>query len=180
MLYTRDSSDMESNVSLAPKVSVIIAMYNAEPYIEQCINSISLQTLTEIEIICVDDHSSDGTVNIVNQLMSNDKRIQLIQPQKNIGAGGARNVGLSIAKGKYLSFLDADDMFHYNMLEHAYEKAFKHDLDVVVFKSSGFDHLTGEYISMDYSIRYDLLPESDVFSPDDVNKDFFHLYVWWA
>ncbi|WP_203435286.1 glycosyltransferase [Salmonella enterica] len=171
---------MESNVSLAPKVSVIIAMYNASPYIEQCINSISLQTLTEIEIICVDDHSSDGTVNIVNQLMSNDKRIQLIQLQKNIGAGGARNVGLTIAKGKYLSFLDADDMFHCNMLQHAYEKAFKHDLDVVVFKSSGFDHLTGEYISIDYSIRSDLLPESDVFSPDDVNKDFFHLYVWWA
>lgn len=179
MLYTRDSSDMVSN-TFAPKVSVIIAMHNAEPYIEQCINSISLQTLTEIEIICIDDDSSDGTVNIVNQLMSNDKRIQLIRLKNNIGAGGARNVGLSIAKGKYLSFLDADDIFHCNMLKHAYEKSFKHDLDVVVFKSSGFNHLTGEYINMDYSIRHDLLPESDVFSSDDVVKDFFHLYVWWA
>lgn len=92
------------------KVSIIIPIYNAEKYLEQCIQSVSSQTLKELEIICVDDGSVDNSARILENFISEDKRIRLLY-QKNQGAGIARNRALDNAKGKYVAFLDADDFY---------------------------------------------------------------------
>lgn len=93
------------------KVSVIIAVYNCEVYIKQCLKSILCQTLYELEIICVDDGSTDKSPDIIEESAKQDCRIKLIR-QKNQGAGSARNTGIQKAKGMYLAFLDADDYFY--------------------------------------------------------------------
>ena len=101
------------------KVSVIIPVYNAEEHLEQCLDSILCQTLKEIEIICVDDGSKDSSPAILAEYAKKDNRVRVIR-QENGGAGKARNTGLSAAKGKYLSFLDADDFSQPEMLEKAF------------------------------------------------------------
>jgi glycosyltransferase involved in cell wall biosynthesis len=92
------------------KVSIIIPIYNAEKYLKQCIKSVLSQTLKELEIICVDDGSTDDSALIIKKLISHDKRIRLLH-QTNQGAGIARNQALDKAKGKYVAFLDADDFY---------------------------------------------------------------------
>lgn len=93
------------------KVSIIIPVYNGEEYLEQCIRSVLCQTMTELEVICVDDGSTDRSSHIVRQLALEDARVALLQ-QENQGAGMARNLGMQAASGKYIAFLDADDYYH--------------------------------------------------------------------
>lgn len=116
-------------------VSVIIPVYNVEKYLPKCLESVINQTLKQIEIICVDDGSTDNSLNILNEYAEKDKRIKVLT-QKNLYAGVARNTGLKIAKGKYLSFLDSDDIFELTMLEEMYKKAVIDNSDVV---ACGFD-----------------------------------------
>ena len=89
--------------SIMVKVSVIIPVYNVEPYLKQCMDSVVGQTLKDIEIICVDDGSTDNSLDILREYAAEDSRIQIIE-QKNAGAGAARNNGMRYATGKYLSF----------------------------------------------------------------------------
>ena len=90
------------------KVSVILPVYNVEKYLKECLDSILNQTLQEIEVICVDDGSTDRSLEILREYEKKDKRV-IVLTQENKGAGAARNKGLAIAKGEYLSFLDSDD-----------------------------------------------------------------------
>lgn len=92
------------------KVSIIIPVYNMENYIEASIESIRRQTLKELEIICIDDGSTDDSVSLLHKFVEQDKRIRLLF-QKHQGAGSARNVGIQEAKGEYVAFLDADDYY---------------------------------------------------------------------
>lgn len=117
--------------SLKPKVSIIIPVYNVEKYLEDCIKSISDQTLDDIEIICVNDGSKDSSLEILNKLAENDGRIIVID-QKNAGAGAARNTGIARATGKYLGFVDSDDLIYPTMYEEMYEKAEKTQADMVI------------------------------------------------
>lgn len=99
------------------KVSIIIPVYNKEEYLEQCIRSVLCQTMTELEVICVDDGSTDQSSDIARQLALEDNRVTLLQ-QGNQGPGMARNRGIQAAGGKYIAFLDADDYYYdYNALE---------------------------------------------------------------
>lgn len=93
-----------------PKVSVIIPVYNAERYLPECLDSVLNQTLHEVEVICVDDGSTDGSLKILRQYENLDRRIRIFT-QKNFGSGSARNLGLSVARGEFLSFMDADDCY---------------------------------------------------------------------
>lgn len=93
-----------------PAVSVIIPVYNAAEFLKDGLNSLLKQTLREIEIICVDDGSTDGSLVILKEFEKTDARIRVIH-QENQGAGAARNNGMDVARGKYLAFLDADDFF---------------------------------------------------------------------
>ena len=114
-----------------PKVSIIVPVYNAEEYLEQCLDSIVNQTLKDIEIILVDDNSTDKSPVIMCEYQKNDSRINILKG-KGTGAGGARNVGLEKAKGDYLLFLDADDFFELNMAEKMYNRGVETNSDIVI------------------------------------------------
>ena len=100
-----------------PKVSFIIPCYNVEPYIEKCINSITRQTISEIEIIPVDDGSPDGTGKILDRLAEKDPRIKVIH-KENAGVSAARNSGLQLAIGDYIVFVDGDDFIAEDYAEY--------------------------------------------------------------
>ena len=121
---------------MGTKVSVILPVYNVSDYLRQCMDSIVGQTLKDIEIICVDDGSTDDSLAILKEYEAKDQRVKVIQ-QANAGAGAARNKGLEIATGEYLSFLDSDDFFEPDMLEKAWSKAHETRAQVVVFRSDG-------------------------------------------
>ena len=113
------------------KVSVNIPIYNGEEFLEECLDSVCNQTLEEIEIICVDDGSTDSSLSILQKYKEKDSRIQIIQ-QKNQYAGAARNNGKKHATGEYLIFWDCDDYFELNALEMMYNKSVETNADVCV------------------------------------------------
>ena len=163
---------------LKPVVSVIIPVYNQEKYLRECLDSVCNQSLQNIEVICVNDGSTDNSKEILGIYAKRDSRIRILS-QKNQGAGAARNLGMQIAKGKYLSFLDSDDIFEPLMLETMVRAIEKDNADVLVCRSDRFDTNTGIRESMPWSIRKDLLPNFIPFNSGDVKKNFFELFVWW-
>ncbi len=129
---------IRNEINYIPKVSVIIPIYNGERYLRECLNTVVNQTLKEIEIICVDDGSTDNSLNILKEYAKKDKRITVLK-QQNLYAGIARNAGLAVAKGEYLSFLDSDDFFELSMHEEMYQKAKEDDADIVVCGNNVYD-----------------------------------------
>lgn len=111
------------------KVSVIIPVYNGELYLRECLDSVCAQTLRDIEIICVDDGSTDSSCEIIQSYMDKDSRISLLH-QKNQFAGIARNNGLEHADGEYVAFWDCDDTFEPDALECMYNRAKEVDADI--------------------------------------------------
>ena len=114
-----------------PKVSIIIPVYNVEKYLERCINSLRNQSLEDIEIILVDDSSTDSSLQLCKTFAGEDSRIKVIH-KENEGAGKARNVALSVATGKYIGFVDSDDYVEPDMFKTLYEKAEKYNSDLVM------------------------------------------------
>lgn len=114
------------------KISVIIPAYNMEPYLSCCLDSIINQSLKEIEIIIVDDCSTDSTASIAQYYTNKDKRIRLIIQKTNTGPMAARAIGYMAATGTYLTFCDADDTMPPHALKMLYDKAVKEDADIVV------------------------------------------------
>ena len=102
-----------------PKISVIMPVYNGEKYLNQCLDSVIGQSLQDIEIICVNDGSTDSSPDILRSYAAKDPRVKVFD-QPNLNAGAARNLGMKYATGEYYSFLDADDFFDPQMLELAY------------------------------------------------------------
>ncbi len=117
------------------KVSVIMPIYNADDYLRPAMDSVLWQTLEEIEVICVDDGSTDSSLEIIEEYRKNDDRI-IILTEDNVGPALARNNGMRHASGEYLAFLDADDFYEPTFLETLYERAVRDDLDIVI---SAFD-----------------------------------------
>lgn len=114
-------------------VSVIVPVYNVENYLEECLDSICNQTLSNIEIICVNDGSTDNSLNILNDYAKKDDRIRIIS-QPNQGLAASRNNGLKEASGKYIYFIDSDDYIDLTCLEKLVGNALSNDSDVVLFK----------------------------------------------
>lgn len=112
------------------KVSVIIPVYNVDKYLKRCLDSVINQTLKDIEIIILNDGSTDNSEEIILEYASQDERIQYYK-HKNIGLGPTRNKGIEYAKGEYLSFIDSDDYVSLHMLETLYTRAKKENADVV-------------------------------------------------
>jgi glycosyltransferase involved in cell wall biosynthesis len=119
------------------KVSVIVPVYNGEAHLEECLDSIRNQTLTDIEIICVDDGSTDSSYEILKRYKAEDDRFQIYQ-QENKYAGAARNLGKSHATGEYLVFWDCDDFFDLEALEKLYNRAKEVNADVCVCGGNQF------------------------------------------
>lgn len=135
-----------------PIVSVIIPSYNAADYIAQTLESVLAQTLTDIEVIVVDDGSTDDTRNIVADFANKDPRLTLVE-QANQFAGVARNNGMSKAQGKYLYFLDADDHIETTTLEELVNAIEQHEADIAIAKSEGFDNTTGDTWTIDGALN---------------------------
>ena len=113
------------------KVSVIVPIYNAERYLKKCIDSILNQSLKEIEVILINDGSTDGSIKIIEEYSKNDSRVVILN-LKNGGPGKARNEGIKIAKGEYLSFVDSDDYIEREFLEKLYKTATHNKVQMVM------------------------------------------------
>ena len=156
----------------APLVSVIIAAYNCDKYINQCIDSLLNQSFKNFEIIVVDDGSTDRTYSILNEYKTKNKNLYIYR-QKNKYAGVARNNGLSCAKGEYVLFLDADDFFEPNMLMLAYQRAKSVDADIVVFKGREYNDVTKEFKNCRFPLSPELFPNKAVISAGEFGEKLF-------
>lgn len=137
------------------KVTIIVPGYNAELYIEQCLESLLAQTLEEIQIVCVNDGSSDKTLDIMNQFALNDSRIVVVD-KKNGGLSTARNAGMQRAEGEYILFLDSDDYLDKEAAEVLYKKAAAQNLDVLFYSAQSFFESDELYkLHKNYETYYD-------------------------
>ena len=109
---------------MTPSISVIIPVYNVAPWLKECLDSVLNQTFRDMEIIIVDDGSTDSSPEIIKEYAEKDNRIIAIR-KENGGLGSARNVALKMAKGEYIAFVDSDDKIHPEVYTKLYEKAKK-------------------------------------------------------
>lgn len=114
-----------------PKISVIIPVYNSAQYLPKCLDTVCGQTFRDIEIICVNDSSTDESFSILQEYAKNDARIKLINLEENKGAAVARNIAIKHSRGEYLGFIDSDDFIDLNFYEKLYERAVKTGAEVV-------------------------------------------------
>ena len=143
-----------------PDISVIIPAYNAEKYISYCLDSVLNQTFTDFEIICVNDGSKDGTLNLLNEYTKKDSRIKVIN-QENQGCGYSRNNGYDAANGKYVYFLDSDDAIHPQFLEimHYFAKIYNADFVCCGMEDNPEKYSKEHYIpeNLEYLLTYNPL-----------------------
>ena len=116
----------------APKISVIVPIYNREKYLEKCLQSIVIQDFKDIEIICVNDGSLDNSLYILEAFKAKDSRIIIINNKNNKGSSYARNIAILKARGKYCLNIDSDDWIEQGYLKALYERAEKDDLDITI------------------------------------------------
>lgn len=163
-----------------PTVSVIVPLYNVENYVRSCLDSIVEQTLQQIEVICVDDGSTDHSADIASEYVQKYPNFTLIQ-KENGGLSSARNAGMDAAHGRYLYFLDGDDFIISNALQEICEKADKEDLDIVYFdaftlyendtvKEANAEYLNHYRRNHDYS---GITSGQSMFQQMQENHDFF-------
>ena len=176
---------------LTPKISVIIPVFNASHTIKAAIRSIQNQNMIALEIILVDDCSTDNSLEVINELMLEDKRIRLIKNKENKGILYSRSIGALNARGRYLMALDNDDLFLYGLFNKCYDEAKNNNLDIIEF--SGFEILHNGYVDMNkitipVFLRYkenNLLvkqPELSKFfyvkKNNSYSYDFIDVFIW--
>lgn len=160
------------------KVSVVIPVYNVEDFLEECLDSITNQTLTDIEIICVNDGSKDKSLDILNEYAGRDSRITVID-QENGGHAVATNRGMDLACGEYLFLMDSDDILDLKALELTYNLAEKKSVDFVIFQAINYYMDKDEYLEEEnYSMNAlaDYVGDS-VFSYNDIRDYVFDITV---
>lgn len=150
------------------KVSIVVPVYNVATYLVKCLDSLHQQTLQEIEIICVDDGSTDGSLEMLYEYQEKEPRMKILQQKEaSAGAAKARNLGISVATGEYLLILDSDDYFSLELAEKTYLKAKSVHADIVVFDAVHVDYKTLEPLEQ-YTCLYEhYLPMASVFSGKD-------------
>ena len=167
----------ECNSDYKTLVSVVMPVYNAGIYLKDAISDILNQTNKDFELICVDDGSTDKSLQILEYFAEQDNRIKIIS-QGNEGAGAARNAGMKLAQGEYLLFLDADDRFENKLLEKATELAKSTEADIVLFGSDGFINDTGVITGI---IPYPKPQAEGVYSYKDMPRSLFSIHgavIW--
>ena len=126
-------------------ISVVIPVYNVEKYLSQCLDSVINQTYKNLEIICVDDSSTDNSLEILKEYAQKDTRIKIIKNEKNLGLGLTRNEGVKVAKGEYIHFLDSDDWMNLNAYEKLFDTVKKINFpDVITFSYFSHNQITGK------------------------------------
>lgn len=157
-------------------ISVVVAVYNVEKYLRECLESIVRQTYRDLEIICVNDGSTDASLEILEEYAARDGRIRVFS-KENEGFGGAsaRNLGLSKVSGEYVSILDSDDFFEEDMLEKALRKAQETDADIVVFGGYEYDDKGHTNRRVESILKDSVIPDKAVFSYHDCSTCIFQL-----
>jgi len=150
-----------------PAVSILVPCYNVEKFIRQCMDSIVNQTLTDLEIICLNDGSTDGTLAILQEYAAKDSRVRIID-KPNSGYGDSMNKGLEAATGEYIGIVESDDWADADMFEALYKAAKEHDCDMV--KSNFYDYLGGN------STLHEIIPAEDA---EQVLRPREHLAIFW-
>lgn len=154
-------------------VSVIIPVYNSENYLEKCLNSLLRQTLENIEIICINDGSTDKSLELLNKYAKEDSRIKVIS-KENGGAASARNRGLDNVNGKYVAFVDADDWIDFDMLEKLYNLSESKKTDIIIFKMLDYDEKNDKFYKSNY---YKIKPlkkfNNKLFKTEDIGNKLF-------
>lgn len=145
-----------------PLVSIVMAVYNGEKTIQQSVGSLLAQTLVGLDIIVVNDASTDSTAEILNDLSSKYESLTVIHLNKNMGAYQARSYGLSLVSSPWIGFLDADDLAQPNMFEELYGLAIKYEPDVVICGSDQYDP-SGQYLAPRVHFSKSQLIQSDIF-----------------
>jgi len=163
-----------------PKVSVIIPVYNVEKYIKQALDSVVNQTLKDIEIICVDDCSTDNSLKILEEYASKDERFVVLKQEQNQGQGVARNRALDIAKGEYIMFLDPDDWYELNACELCYNQISKNGNDFVIFPHYTYNEETKEKKIVTYRIKpFSIVMDNPNINPFELDNRFLiNCYTW--
>ena len=152
---TREAETSTQKAGKAPRVTVLVPIYNVEKYLLQCLESLHNQILDDMEILCLDDGSTDSSADILKDFAKRDSRIKIIT-KKNTGYGDTLNQGIKLAKGEYIGIVEPDDFVDPAMFIELYALAKKHDADVV--RCNYFEYRNGE----------DLLHEN--FTEADANK----------
>lgn len=129
----RSTNNTVPSCPTIPAITVTLAAYNAAPFVADCLDSILAQSHIDFELVIVDDASTDRTRAILQNYAARDGRIRLILKDQNAGLAVARNDAISVARGKWVTFLDADDLFHPDMLRKAYEIGERRQADVVLW-----------------------------------------------
>lgn len=131
-----------------PKVSIIVPVFNEERHLLSCLNSLLKQTITDIEVLCINDGSTDNSLQILDDLKAKDSRIKIFE-QDHSGAGNARNLGIQVASGQFIAFVDADDYYYDNKaLEHLYNAAMENSVDIC---GGGFCELRNKKLFFDFN-----------------------------
>ena len=159
-------------------ISVIVPVYNAEPYLETCLNSLLEQTCRDTEIILVDDGSTDNSGRMCDSYAKKDARVRVLH-KENGGASSARNAGLCAATGDYVYFLDSDDRIVPELLEKLLASAEEHQSELVFFDAWAVDEDTGAVSEKNYSHKEKYQPDTgaDLMRKMVANGDF-HMGVW--
>lgn len=159
------------------KLTIIVPVYNAEKYLRQCLDSIVTQTLKEIEIICVNDGSTDLSLEILEEYQKKDLRIHVIS-KINDGLGAARNTGIAAAQGDYIGFVDSDDFIENDMFQKLYDKAIKADADVAIGNIKLFHDNTKTYEVYRNEKVYSAIGRLNAFSAKGVPWIVENIGVW--
>ena len=169
---------LNTNKTIQPKVSVIVPVYNSSKYIKECMDSLINQSLQDLEIICVDDGSTDNSLSILKEYEQKDRRIKVIS-KENGGAGSARNLGVSHATGEFINFIDSDDWLDSNTFEELYEKSKQENLDVLMYLLINFNENTNEEYEDNYYNLSSIDSKFDnvVFNYNDIPNEIFHITV---
>ena len=158
------------------KVSVVMPVYNSDKYLKDSINTILNQSMKDLELICIDDGSTDNSLKILKEFAKKDSRVKIFTQDHN-GAGVARNYGITKCNGKYLSFMDSDDLLDLNAFQELWNISEEKKLDVAIFKAINFDDETGEIV---HNVLLDMNRLSQyvgdyVFDINDIPQNlFFH------
>lgn len=152
---------------MSPKVSIIIPCFKVENYLDRCIESVTKQTLSDIEIILVDDYSPDRVPSMCDEWAEKDYRIKVIHKEKNEGLGFARNTGMQYATGEFVAFVDSDDFIDERMYEKLYSFAIDNDLDTVLCNCTFYKDASA------FEVRYDV--NEDIIWNDRIAIDAFLL-----
>ncbi len=161
-----------------PQISIVLPVYNMEHYLKATIDSILSQSYTDFELICIDDGSTDGSMTLLNEYTSRDPRISVFS-QHNAGPGATRNKGLDKATGEYVMMLDADDIYHSDMLELLYNKAIRLNADIVACKSSRFDNETKTKVDSWWMLNEAQIPKSEPFNCRNMPDYIFTAFMGW-